>query len=139
MTRITLPVLVLAVLSATTCLAQSEPTPIHAQSTAPTNSRFEIVQSTITAKLTFRLDKRTGQVSQLVHSSTEDLVWQPMLVVGLAQTRDTSNEGRYQLFLSGISNRFAFLIDTDSGRTWQLQSTKDSKTNEEELDWMPIG
>jgi hypothetical protein len=139
MIRITLPVLVLAVLSATICFAQSEPTPIHVQSTTPANSRFEIVQSTIAANLTFRLDKRTGQISQLVHGSTEDLVWQPMLVIGLAQTRDPSNEGHYQIFLSGITNRFVFLIDTDSGRTWQLQSTKDSKTNEEELDWIPIG
>jgi hypothetical protein len=121
-----------------TALAQTEATPIHVQSAAPLTSRFEIVQSTIAAKLTFRLDKRAGLVWQIVHTSTDDLAWQLVPIISLPQISTASETTHYQLFLSGIANRFVFLLNLDTGKTWQLQSHVDEKTKEESLAFVPL-
>jgi len=119
------------------CLAQQDATPIHVESTAPADSRYEIVQSTLVARLTFKLDKQTGHVSQLVHDSGGDETWELMPVVGLPAV--SSPGCHYQLFLSGLAVRFAFLVNTDSGRVWQLQKATDPTTKEETEGWVPIG
>jgi hypothetical protein len=121
-----------------TALAQAEATPIHVQSAAPSTARFEIVQSTISAKLTFRLDKRSGLVWQLVHTSTDDLAWQPVPVNSLPQASTASEPTHYQLFLSGIANRFVFLLNLDTGKTWQLQSHVGETTKEESFAFVPL-
>ena len=121
-----------------TAHAQTEATPVHAQSAVPLTSRFEIVQSTISAKMTFKLDKRTGLVWKIAHNSTDDLVWQPLHVISLPKSSNASEAAHYQLFLSGIANRFVFLLNIDTGKTWQLQSRVDAKTKEEGLEFVPL-
>ena len=41
---------------------------VHQQTVAPINARFEIVQSELAAKWTFRLDRFTGRIAQLVQT-----------------------------------------------------------------------
>jgi len=66
---------------------------IHQQTTAPVGARFEIVQSELAAKWTFRLDRFTGQVSQLVNATGGGVAWEVMGIVGLLrlQVRNTRN------------------------------------------------
>ncbi len=46
-------------------LVAQQTSDIHQQTTTPVGARFEIVQSELAAKWTFRLDRFTGRVSQL--------------------------------------------------------------------------
>lgn len=117
-------------------VAQQEPTPIHVTSAVPANSRYEIVQSTLAAKFTFRLDKQTGAVCQIVKSSAGGLVWDPMQVVGLPTA--PASGVHYEIFISGLASKFIFLMNLDSGRTWQLTGHTNPITNEETEFWLPI-
>ena len=116
----------------TTAFAQSDAN-IHVKTTLPPAARFEIAQSTLAAKWTFRLDRNTGQVYQLVKTIDGDLTWQAMTVEGLhsaltsvlGSDQPKSDKPRFVIFSSGISARFTFLMDTDTGQTWQLQSMND--------------
>jgi len=56
--------------------AQDEPTPPHSSSTISPSDRFEIIQSHLAAKWTFRLDRMCGFVSQLVKTSNDGTAWQ---------------------------------------------------------------
>ncbi|HET8901235.1 MAG TPA: hypothetical protein VFM84_04780, partial [Holophagaceae bacterium] len=49
--------------------AQDMPNAALQQTAPPANARYEIVQSPIVARETFRLNRFTGEVSQLVKSS----------------------------------------------------------------------
>lgn len=101
------------------------------------SARYRIVQSTLAAKGTFRLDMRTGHVSQLVQSTKdEDLTWEEMRVSGLPPAAESGDH--YQIFTSGIAAKFTFLINTDTGKTWQLQSTSDPTTKEDTYLWVPF-
>jgi len=44
---------------------------------------------------------------------------------------------RYQLFTSGLAARLTFLLNTDSGKAWQLQSWED-KDGVEHFAWVPF-
>lgn len=117
MTR-TLFAVVLAAILSTPAIGQSEQAP--QSTTAPTGSRYEIVQSELAAKWTFRLDKRCGNVSQLVSVKGETSVsWQQTPVVGLPPCSATAG-AKYQIFTSGLAARHTFLIDTVTGRSWIL-------------------
>jgi hypothetical protein len=109
--------------------AQSREISIHSTTAIGPNSRYEIVQSTLAARWTFRLDKVCGNISQLVLNKDEELVWQAMPILG--QPRCTADgKIRYQIFTSGLAARHTFLINTDLGKTWQLQGVKDKDGNE---------
>ncbi len=101
--------------------------------TAPLGARFEIVQSTIASRLTFRLDKYTGRVWELVKTKDDDNAWQETRVYERPQIA-TPNRARFQLFTSGIAARHTFLIDGDSGKSWVLvtgtQKEKDGTETE---------
>jgi hypothetical protein len=103
--------------------AQNDLSDIHQMSAAPAGARFEIVQSELAARWTFRLDRFCGAVAQLTKTSDGSASWSPMEVEALPQS-STATRARYQLFCSGIAAKFTFLIDTDSGKTWQLVSRK---------------
>jgi len=104
-------------------LLAQEPAPsdVHQQTTPPPNARFEIVQSEVTAKSTYRLDRFTGHVDLLVKSETEGYSWEDMPVTGLPRTVSPT-KARFQLFTSGIAVRFTFLLDTDTGKSWIVVS-----------------
>jgi hypothetical protein len=117
-------------------VAEEDPTPIHSSTTIPASSRYEIVQSTLSVKWTFRLDKQTGAVYQIVRDKDDANPWERMEIHGLPPAAATGVH--YQIFLSGIVARFMFLMNLDTGKTWQLQHTTDTATKEETYAWEPI-
>ena len=56
---------------------------IHQHTTAPAGARFEIIQSELAAKWTFRFDRFTGHVAQLVKKDEDDNTWTEMTVLNL--------------------------------------------------------
>ena len=113
-----------------------DPTPIHTNTTVPETARFEIVQSTIAARWLFKLDRQTGTVYQIVQTKEGEVAWERMeaLSMPIAATSGV----HYEIFMSGIAARFMFLMNLDTGKTWQLQSSTDPKTNERINTWVPI-
>ncbi len=122
--------------------AQEMPSDIHQKTALPSNARYEIVQSELTAKWTFRLDRFTGHVSQLVKSKTEENGWETMVVTGLPTlATPQATRPRFQIFTSGLAAKFTFLIDTDTGKTWQLTTTTSKTSSGEEVafnSWEPF-
>jgi|SRR5579872_166928 len=113
---------------------------IHQQTTAPAGARFEIVQSEIAARWTFRLDRFTGHVSQLVTPADGRSAWENMVVIDLPPASAPSH-AKFQIFTSGISARHTFLIDVETGKTWVIVSNKttDKDGHEEEYFlWEPF-
>jgi hypothetical protein len=94
----------------------------HQMTASPPNARFQIVQSDIAAKWTFRLDRFTGQVDQLVRTNQGDSAWEGMPVKALPTVLSPA-KAHFQLFTSGIAARHTFLLDTDTGKTWSLVTT----------------
>jgi len=109
---------------------------IHMMTTASPAARYEIISSTLVARNTFRLDRFCGEISQLVRTQGDDLTWEGMWVSGLPKCQ-TDNKPRYQLFTSGMAVRNTFLMNTDTGKTWQIMTFKDKDGNENS-GWFPI-
>ena len=105
--------------------AQEKPSS-HQKTATPTDARYEIVQSPIIARLCFRLDRFSGEVSQLVTTRDGAFAWEDMKVVNLP-TIVGPTKPRFQVFTSGILARCTLLIDTDSGMTWSLVEHKEKK------------
>lgn len=93
----------------------------------PNNVRFEVIQSSLAAKWTFRIDKFSGRVWQYVRTRDDDNVWEEMLVL---PKPITSTRPKFQIYLSGLAAKFTFLIDNDSGKTWVLTTSKDKNGDE---------
>ena len=89
----------------------AQPSDVHQTTQPPSDARYEIVQSELAAKWTFRLDRHTGRIAQLVSTKDEGLAWEDMLMAGLPSMA-TASKPRFQLFTSGIAARHTFLIDT---------------------------
>jgi hypothetical protein len=131
---------VVVVLVTTSLVAQGDLTNIHQLTTAPANARYEIVQSEIAAKWTFRLDRYTGHIAQLVNTKTNGTTWEDMEVIELKPTL-TPTRARFQIFTSGIAARHTFMMDTDTGESWVLVSgkRKDANGSEQEVSlWQPF-
>ena len=112
----------------------------HQSTTALPNSRFEIVQSTLAAKWTFRVDKFTGRVWQLVKTQDDDNTWEEMQVLE-KPTVQTPNRSRFQLFTSAIAARHTFFIDSDTGKTWLVVNGKRKDKDGTEIEynlWQPF-
>lgn len=107
-----------------TASAQSDISDIHQSTTTPTDARFEIVQSQLAAKWTFRLDRYKGRIYQLVRTQEGGLTWEIMVVQGLPNVSPT--RPRFVIFTSGIAARHTFLMDCDTGQTWVLTSISES-------------
>ncbi len=113
---------------------------IHQQTTTPVGARFEIIQSELSAKWTFRLDRFTGHISQLVKTKDDDDSWEEITVISLPAASAPFHP-RFQIFASGIAARFTFLIDTESGKTWVLVGAKRKSQDGTEYDysyWSPF-
>lgn len=129
--------LTLAILFLSLCALSASAQESHnsAQTSVPADSRFEIIQSDITAKATFRLDKFTGQIHQMVMNAKGDTLWQ--LMTKVANPEDTirlNGKVNYQLFTSGIVVRDTFLININTGATWKLFADSDDN----EMYWAPM-
>ncbi len=88
-------------------------------SSVPNTSRFEIIQSELAAKITLKIDKYTGQVFQLVTGS-KGLSWQLIQAEKHPRDKATPNKVNYQVFTSGLAVRMTYLINVNSGASWQL-------------------
>jgi len=97
------------------------------------NSRFEIIQSELAVKLTFKIDKFNGKVYLLVQSG-KDLTWQLMYIEKQDNDIVKENQVNYQIFTSGLGIKYTFLMNVNSGITWEL--AKD--TESDELFWNKI-
>ena len=105
------------------------------KTSAPADSRFEIIQSTIAAKVTLLLDKYTGNVSQFVLGRDNKWTWQT--IERLKHPQDSNpnpNKVNYQIFTSGIGVRYTFLLNVNTGATWLLAEDTLRRT----LYWNPI-
>jgi hypothetical protein len=116
--------------------AQDDGPSVHQMSTTPANARFEIVHSPLAAKWTFRLDRYTGNIAQLVNSVSGGSAWESMTVLGLPKV-DSSYGPRFILLASGLAARFMFLMDTQSGKTWEITSISKGGAEPETV-WQPF-
>ena len=110
---------VVVILSITPYSVSSQEVSPHQVTTPPPDTRFEIVQSQVAAKWTFRLDRFTGQVSQLVRTLDERNAWEHMEVID-PPIIFKPLKPRFQIFTSGLAARHTFLLDTESGKTWVI-------------------
>ena len=92
----------------------------HQYTEVPVNARFVFLQSEIAAKVTLRLDRFSGDVFQLVTDAEGNLGWEQMPVYSRPVIRQNSCP-RFSLFTSSFGVRMTFLMDNDTGQTWQLQ------------------
>jgi hypothetical protein len=137
--RCIISIVVFLLLFSSGALAQN-PSDVHQQTTTPPSARFEIVQSQLAAKWTFRLDRFTGQVAQLVKTSDDENNWEEMEVVSLPSVSNPPRP-RFQLFTSGLAAKHTFLIDTDTGKTWVGVTGKRKRPDGTEYEiniWQPF-
>jgi len=94
------------------------------QSTSLSGGRWEFFMSEIAARGTYKIDKFTGKVYILVESKDKSLTWE--IIEKEINSGDTQKQSciNYQLFSSGLAMRHTFLINTNSGLTWQLVTGK---------------
>lgn len=102
--------------------------------TSVEGGRWEIVQSEIARRDTYKLDKYKGDVYQLVKKSNGENTWQKLYRIG--ETYDKIEDGKinFQLFISGITVQDQFLINIHTGQTWCVY--EDSKTKETFLNYI---
>lgn len=108
--------------------SQDYPSPPPQQTTANAGARYEVLQSPLAAKWTFRLDRFSGRVWQLVKTKDDGSTWEEMPVYELPKLT-SANRPKFQLFTSGLAARHSFLVDSDSGKTWLLVTGK--RTNKD--------
>jgi hypothetical protein len=89
----------------------------------PPGARFEIVQSSLVARQTFKLDNATGRVWAQVTDNNGDFSWESVPVDGLPSVDKPMP--RFQIFCSGMGARWCFLIDAWTGETWLFVTTAD--------------
>lgn len=112
----------------------------HQLTTTPPGARFEVMQSTLAARWTFRLDRYTGRVWQLVKTKDDDNAWEEMRIIDRPQVQSPSR-ARFQLFTSGLAARHTFLLDGDTGRTWLVVTGKSKDKDGVETEyhaWQPF-
>ena len=95
----------------------------HQMTSTPSDARFEIIQSELAAKWTFRLDRYTGSVDQLVRTRSDRYAWEKMPVTGLPKINNP-NKPRFIIFTSGIAVRYTLLMDSKTGKTWVLTAVE---------------
>lgn len=99
-------------------------------STTQTGGRFEIIQSPIARRLIFRLDKYTGDVYQYVLGKDNKPLWEKISNAWLSLILDKEKKQDYikfQLFMGGIAVADCFLLDIETGVTFQLYEDPNSK------------
>jgi len=133
-------VLIAVMLAVPSWTSAQQVSPSHQHTTLPANARFEILQSQLAARWTFRLDRFSGRVAQLVKTVDDDNAWEEMEVIGLPAVSAPSRP-RFQLFTSGLAARHTFLLDTDTGDTWVVVTGKRKRpdgTKYEVNVWQPF-
>lgn len=100
-------------------------------SSAPAlGARYEVIQSPINIRDTFRFDRWTGLTDILVGQDDAALVWRQVNHEDVTPVSATGP--RFQLTLSAVAAKGAYLVDTTTGRTWILLG------NDAAVAWRPI-
>jgi hypothetical protein len=117
--------------SSATAQQQTEP---PQQTHAPEDARYEMIQSSVAARFTVKVDKYLGATWQIVKRANGTITWEiierekhPLDVV-------TPNRVNYQIYASGITLRDTFLLNINTGAAWRLTE----ETDEKFLFWQPI-
>ena len=124
----------------TVARAQDFPPSAHQQTAPSIGARFEVLQSTLAAKWTFRLDRYSGRVWQLVKTKDDDNAWEEMQVFEGPRIQAPTRP-RFQLFASGLAARHTFLLDGDTGKTWLIVTGKRKRPDGTEFEvtsWQPF-
>jgi len=103
------------------------------EKTSTEGGRYEIIQSKVARKYTFKLDKKTGIIYQMVKSRNDEIVWETMIILDL-KYEYTITDINYQLFLGDFTVSDSFLMNIHTGKTWQLFI--DDKTKD--YFWAPV-
>jgi hypothetical protein len=99
---------------------------ISLKSTAP---RYQIVQSSLAARGTYKVDTYDGIVYQLVVDGNNAESWQMLNRIGHGSNdKKVIGQRNYEIFLSTIAMRFTYLINLNTGAVWQL--FRDPNTDE---------
>lgn len=109
-----------------------------APSTRLESGRFGIYQSKVGLRLTFMLDKKLGQVWNLVSTADNHDAWELMKVQDPAVVEDSEEDNfRFEISLSEIGARATFLLDTKRGASWQLTEVTDDKGQKQDM-WISV-
>lgn len=111
----------------------------QAHTRIPENARYQIIQSSIALKDTFKLDTYTGTSWQLVQDPDGTLSWELLNRISFAgnskpltftlaelagakvtDKNETRHQISYGIYTSGIAIKNTFLINFDNGHTWLL-------------------
>lgn len=122
------------------CLFAAASPPLWAQgenatslsSTVPDSARFEVVQSPLLAKLTFRIDRFTGDTWQFVSTKDKSYEWERIKRIAVQNDTKVPGKVNYQIFLSGIRAQITVLMNTTTGASWYI--AEDSKG----IFWSPM-
>ena len=122
-------ILTLAFLLTVTLTTFSQKTEGSNQTTSLCGGRWEFFMSDIAIRLTFKIDKFTGEVRQLVQLEDKTPTW--MLVIKQYNFNNIHKKHsiNYQLFSNGQGIRHTYLLNTNSGLTWQLVAGKNGVLN----------
>ena len=92
----------------------------HAQMTSvPNNTPYSIIQSEISANMTFRLNKYTGEVLRMLDGN-KGPYW--LQVRREKHSKDIQKKGtvNYQIFTSGLNTQMIYLLNVNTGITWYI-------------------
>jgi len=76
--------------------------------------------SDVAVRLTFKIDKFTGDVLALVQRKDETLTWELVKREPTSKDAQKAEAINYQLFSSGQGIRHTYLLNTYTGASWQL-------------------
>jgi hypothetical protein len=85
------------------------------------------------AKLTFRLDRYTGDTWLFVTTKDDGFAWERMVRISLPNDTKVPGKVNYQIFLSGIRAQISVLMNTNTGVSWYV--AEDPK---EGVFWSPM-
>jgi hypothetical protein len=127
--------------------AYAEPSPAQdlgsaadRHTSAPAESRYEIIATTSRVKAVLKLDKYTGEVFELarnkalIKNKDEEHAWQKTKRLPHPDKDEPTNEVNYQIYTGGEGGIYTYLINLRTGATWVLAKEE----GKEELYWYPL-
>lgn len=94
-------------------------------SSSLSGGKYELVQSDMVARLTFKIDKHNGRVWQIIEESDGSYSWDMIEREESANDVKIDNKINYQFFMSGLAVKFSYLINVNTGIVWQILERKD--------------
>ena len=94
------------------------------QTTSLCGGRWEFFMSEIAVRVSLKIDKFTGEVFQLVQRANGTLTWEVIAKENNSKDIKKQDSINYQLFSSGLGIRHTYLLNTNTGLTWQLVESK---------------